>query len=859
MHTEGTISVAGVNGTGGQGPTTTKPFKRGLWPRGAGQWEILGATALPGGSFLLAGEINLQDLEPAARGVARITADGSFDKTAVGLVTGTLSSDNPDGRVEGVLPEMDSTGMATGKVFLYGTIDTYNGTAVRNIIRVNRDGSLDGTFAAFVGESYQTVEVALQELDAATGLPTGRLYVGGDFDTVFGASCPPNLVRLMPDGSLDGSFNAPFPDSWVGTLQQLPNPSGGTYPGLWVGGQLYNYDTTPLTTHLVRVTSTGALDAAFTPSVQGTGNPYVGLMQAQLDATGDPTGNMFVGGSFTMVSAQPLPGLVLLDNTGARVMAFDPRQYSSGDYFGVRGLVQEKNGLGGYTGALFVAGEVYRPGLGMDALVRLQADGRADTFWSQTLAGCNQGPPYSLTPASDAMAPGIMWVTHCRQWGGREVGGLALLDAAGVPVPGFTALFDREVTYMAQTDAFPDDIWVTGGFTGTTRTAVPYGLARVDAAGTVLGFLGPAGPQPMVGLDGPAFGTTLALDAAGQPTGKVMAYGRFYRLGTVNLPAGLARFNADGTWDPTFNAGRVGIEDLYYGVPRTVVSELGSNGLPTGKLLVASFSSTYNGAPVPAGLYRVDATGVADAAFNPSGVGFDETVYAVVQELDASHNPTGALWVGGRFTTYNGSPCPHGLVRLSADGALDASFNSGGAGFGPWSGGTATVYSMVPSYTAGAPDGSVVVSGQFITYNGTAVSRNAVRVLANGLIDGSFTPPPLNQEAFLYASMVAERDTLNAPTGGLLVAGYFDLPPGSYQPGSVARLRPNGSLDPTFGGAGLWGAARSVALQLDAAGLPTGRVLVAGGFIGAGTQQRMRMALLEADGTLVESFQGQER
>ncbi|MBK9419481.1 MAG: T9SS type A sorting domain-containing protein [Flavobacteriales bacterium] len=86
-----------------------------------------------------------------------------------------------------------------GKFICYGGITEYEGTPVSLIFRIEADGSLDTTFNVpplDLGEAY-------------TYYPTadGKVVVGGFFHFV-NAPDTVNLIRLLPNGQLDPTFNS---------------------------------------------------------------------------------------------------------------------------------------------------------------------------------------------------------------------------------------------------------------------------------------------------------------------------------------------------------------------------------------------------------------------------------------------------------------------------------------------------------------------------------------------------------------------------------------------------------------------------------------------------------------------------
>ncbi|MBM3871193.1 MAG: hypothetical protein FJ392_09550, partial [Verrucomicrobia bacterium] len=84
------------------------------------------------------------------------------------------------------------------------------------------------------------------------------------------------------------------------------------------------------------------------------------------------------------------------------------------------------------------------------------------------------------------------------------------------------------------------------------------------------------------------------------------------------------------------------------------------------------------------------------------------------------------ILVGGSFTTFNGSTVNR-LVRLTASGTIDPTFNTG-------TGANGTVASI-----AIQPDGKLVLGGLFSTINGVARARMA-RLNQDGSLDATFFP-----------------------------------------------------------------------------------------------------------------------
>jgi uncharacterized delta-60 repeat protein len=225
-----------------------------------------------------------------------------------------------------------------------------------------------------------------------------------------------------------------------------------------------------------------------------------------------------------------------------------------------------------------------------------------------------------------------------------------------------------------------------------------------------------------------------------------------------------------------------------------------------GKRLVAGTFSRVNGANV-AGLVRLDATGATDQAFSQS-VGAASNVFRIRR-----YNAAGQYLLGSTGGIVSaGGIIRNELLRLNANGTADASFD---AGSGPDANGFVQEYAV-------QPDGKVVVTGSFISFNNVP-AYGVVRLNANGSVDTGFSVGAgldvVNSFALGYAVAV-QTD------GKILIGGDFTTFNGQPANGLV-RLNANGSLDTSFG---LDAALQSPYVE----GLiiqPDGKLLVNGGFL----------------------------
>lgn len=157
-----------------------------------------------------------------------------------------------------------------------------------------------------------------------------------------------------------------------------------------------------------------------------------------------------------------------------------------------------------------------------------------------------------------------------------------------------------------------------------------------------------------------AFDTSsLALDGtvwtlAPQTDGKVIIGGDFTMAGGLLRP-GIARLNADGSVDTSFDPG-LGANDTVY----TLLIQQDGNIL-VGGAFTQFHTSTHQG------LTRLQPNGELDPAFNP-GAGANDVVYSILVSPTNS-----AIYVGGMFTAFNNTRRV-GVARLFPDGTVDTSF-----------------------------------------------------------------------------------------------------------------------------------------------------------------------------------------
>lgn len=223
----------------------------------------------------------------------------------------------------------------------------------------------------------------------------------------------------------------------------------------------------------------------------------------------------------------------------------------------------------------------------------------------------------------------------------------------------------------------------------------------------------------------------------------------------------------------------VGVENLFFA---TGGGSLGSVGIadsfvqPDNKLIIVGNLTSYNGGPFN-GIRRVDINGIEDTSF-VVGTGFDTSLGLQPSRVFLMSN--GKIIVVGNFTAYQGNSSPR-IVRINADGSYDSTFTVAGTGF---NNSIARVAEM--------PDGKIVVSGNFTSYDGNSAVRIA-RLNTDGSFDSTFVT------GTGFTGTVFNGNTLEVFALGtqVIVTGYFNNYNGTPI-NRICRLNSNGTLDGTF-------------------------------------------------------------
>ena len=363
----------------------------------------------------------------------------------------------------------------------------------------------------------------------------------------------------------------------------------------------------------------------------GTG--FSGGYIRALEETSD--GKVIVAGNFDLqtLNGVPVPNdIVRLNADGTPDAAWIANWSKSSP-----GLVQVSDVKVQRDGSVLVAA----CSLLRTCLLKIGADGSFDAGWSLQAEGFTQAiTSIALQRDGKIVLGGV--------YGGDTVPQLARLNSDGSLDQTFANNvglgFDGGVQAVAvQRNG---KILVGGAFAHFRDSAVPFGLVRLNADGTLdTGFR----EGSTTGFNGTVYSIAV------QPDRKILVGGGFSTLAGSPVPGNLVRLRADGSLDTDFNS------KLGSGFSDPVGEVLLQSD---GKVLVRGQFGSFDGAPAPARVMRLLGDGSPDASFNAKlGTGFNNPVYALAQQSN------GGILVGGYFTSVNGTTVPTDLVRLQNSGA----------------------------------------------------------------------------------------------------------------------------------------------------------------------------------------------
>lgn len=592
--------------------TLDPSFDPGTGPNG----YVLTCTILPDGKLILGGSFTEYNGFPCHQ-LCRVNTDGSFDP---GFDAGT----GPNYNV------LTAALTDEGKLVIGGDFTSWNGTPQGGLVRLDSNGSVDPGFDIGTGSDALVFTAMVQ--------PDGKILIGGDFTNFNGIPCG-RIARLDANGALDMGF-----DAGGGAEQAVYRLTLQTDWTILVSGSFFSINGFSCN-YMARLLPDGAFDQAFAPAIFGysniplaelpDGKVLAGAQRLNGDGTIDysfnagtgansqvlasaiqPDGKVLLGGYFTRCNGMPITGIARVDSAGVLDTSF----ISGLEGFSIpQAIAMQADGK-----VLIGGGFTTYAGIPCMNLCRVHPDGSLDTTF-QTGTGAEFNVQAIAVQPDGKIVIGGQFTT----FNGVPRNHLARLNPDGTLDTGFDP------------GAGP------GGFVNAVALQ-PDG--KILVAGSFFSFGGvPANSLARANPDGSWDNTFNAATASMannhavclQPDGKVLV-GGFLAVHNGNQYVGLGRLNADGSLDSSFCAA-TNIYNEVFGIALQ----------PDGKIIAGGNFSAVNNVPRQ-GIARINAEGGLDVTFNP-GTGIAESNGMFPNVNTMALQPDGRCIIGGDFTAYNGT------------------------------------------------------------------------------------------------------------------------------------------------------------------------------------------------------------
>jgi uncharacterized delta-60 repeat protein len=694
----------------------------------------LSAIQLSNNKIIIAGDfMNYNGF--LANHIARLNVNGNIDNT---FNMGSGFNNAPSSLVI----QLDN------KILIGGSFSVYNGLPIQFFIRLNANGTIDNTFKMGTGFNGPIASIALQA--------DGKILVGGIFSNYNGANNN-GLVRLNKNGTIDGSFNAT--DTSYTNISKIAvdvygkiiivfknpglrklNPNGSRDNSfvshlyspvdfmnintmviqndgkIIIGGGAEGFSINGVAGLFARFNSNGTLDTTFKEqnmfryiiyslNIQGDGKIIVAGSQnivpddhiscnyisrffpdGTIDSTFlqvnkttqrvnatytsaiQPDGKIIVGGFFKEVNTCTANNLARLNTDGSLDHAFNKTTGANGT---IRASAVQKNGK------IIIGGNFYAYQYkSRNHIARLTKNGTIDNSFDPG-TGFN-GPVYGVAVQTDAK---ILIGGEFTSYNSIPVKNFIRVNSDGTLDTSFQ--IGSGINGIVNAISIQPDgkIIVVGNFQKFNGLNA-YSIVRLNSNGTIDNSFVP------FSLNGASLYSILIL-----PSGKIMIGGSllFYLNATYYM--GIIRLNSNGSLDTTFQ-------------PLTNNETIYAIALqPDGKMIIGGGRrfTQYNYYGVT---YRLNSDGSVDSTFkrlpawgNPDNIPFVQTV---------SYLENNKVLVGGRFTKYDNLNANH-VVLLNNDGTVDSTF-VGDANGDVW-----TIQVL--------KENKALVAGDFTSFNGMIRNR----------------------------------------------------------------------------------------------------------------------------------------
>ncbi|MFV5690516.1 T9SS sorting signal type C domain-containing protein [Flavobacterium sp. LT1R49] len=519
--------------------------------------------------------------------IIRLNANGSIDATF-----GIGTSFNGD--IGALFLQSD------GKILVGGDFGIFNGTSANKIIRLNTNGSIDGSFIS--GSGFGTGGVDIIKVNSV-----GAIMVAGSFASTYNGTDVNRLVLLGPNGVISSTF-----DIGSGPATATVYALVGDLNGSWYAGGSFSIFDSQNQGRLARIDAIGSLDIGYLTAGVGFDNSVLKVISL-------PDNKTMAFGSFTKFNGTSANRIACLLEDGAIDTSFNSLGVGANNII-KSAVIQTDNKI------ILVGSFTNYNGVAVNRITRVLSNGDLDTSFTIGTGANNQVYAVALQPDGKIIITGNFTI-----YNGVSSNRIARLLPDGTLDLGFNIGLGADAiveTILLQLDG---KIVLGGRF--TTFNGISYNrMVRLNKDGSIDSSFS-------IGVGFDKYVYTIAL----QSDNKLIVGGTFLNYGSASAKR-IARLNSNGSLDTSFPSG-TGFSN---GEIRTILIQRDDR-----LLIGGTFSGTYNGVSVKR-MVRLLATGVYDTTFL---VNLNSTLYSIC------FTPNNKVMISGNFNSISGVT-KHRVARI---------------------------------------------------------------------------------------------------------------------------------------------------------------------------------------------------
>lgn len=307
--------------------------------------SVLSILPLSDKKSIIGGNFKKFNGETASR-ITRLLENGSIDSDFNSEKSGA------NNLIKAIVQQSDD------KIVLGGNFTKYNDITTNRIVRIDLNGQIDDSFNVGEGFNGQVYSMAVQS--------DQKIVVAGGFTKYNGSTVNAvRIVRLLPDGSKDLSFNTGAGAD--GIIEVIVLQSDGK---ILVGGRFKNFNNLPFA-GLVRLNSDGSTELGFNNQEGFDKNVYAIAVQ--------PDQKIIVGGSFLTFNKIAQKRILRLNSDGSLDTSFESGGgFTKGDVRTILIQPDERILVGGALSGTY-------KNLAVSRLIRLMPSGSFDNSFTAPL------------------------------------------------------------------------------------------------------------------------------------------------------------------------------------------------------------------------------------------------------------------------------------------------------------------------------------------------------------------------------------------------------------------------------------------------------------------------------------------